>query len=218
MKQVPNILTGMRMVLAMLFLACGAFEHNIHAQTVSLLLLFAASVTDVYDGRLARKYGVITRFGKFMDPIADKVLVTAALIVYVNSNFFEYKTWDAVPAWPVALIISRDFAVTGIRLLAASEGVTLAASEGGKAKTITQMICLHFILVVAIFENYSITFFGVPLDQLAAALGRPQLADLFTAVRISVPVMIYAMLLITLHSGYRYLSENYRLILKAEQP
>lgn len=216
MKQVPNILTGLRVVLALLFLAFGAFEHSIYAQTVALVLLFAASVTDVYDGRLARKYGVITRLGKFMDPIADKVLVTAALIVYVNSHFFEYETWDAVPAWPVALIIAREFAVTGLRLLAASEGVTLAASEGGKAKTIAQMICLHFILVVAIFENYSLTFFEVPLHHLAATLGQPQLAGVIAALRLSVPVMIYGMLLITLHSGYEYFSKNYRLILKEE--
>lgn len=138
-----------------------------------------ASSTDVVDGYIARKRKQVTRFGKFLDPIADKLLVTAALIALVQSN--------AISGWAAMLIIAREFIVTGLRLVAAGEGIVIAASNLGKLKTITQDIA-----IVAILLN------NFPLS-------------LFTKF----PFGDYAMLvavLITLYSLYDYIKKNIKVI------
>lgn len=168
-----------------------SFEKFIAAQITGFVLFVLASVTDIYDGHLARKYGAVTRLGRLMDPIADKILVAAALITFVNSPFVN------VPAWPVALIISREFAVTGLRMLAAAEGVTLGAEAIGKLKTIIQMVSLHYILLVAMFENYVRSGFQAGAPYLGMA-------------HLGVAIGLYATTAITVYSGIEYLVKNYR--------
>ena len=106
---------------------------------ICLAIFVAASVTDWFDGHLARKYNLITNFGKFMDPLADKLLVCSALICFIELG--------QVPAWMVIIIISREFIISGFRLVASDNGIVIAASWWGKSKTISQMIMI--ILLIA---------------------------------------------------------------------
>ena len=138
----PNKLTVARMILVpflVVFLLTGwGGEAN---RWICLAIFVAASVTDWFDGHLARKYNLITNFGKFMDPLADKLLVCSAMICMIEV--------DKLPAWVVIIIIGREFIISGFRLIAADNGIVIAASWWGKAKTISQMIMI--ILLVADF-------------------------------------------------------------------
>ena len=111
-----------------------------HHYLVAGLIFGAASYTDHLDGKLARKNGQITTFGKFMDPLADKVLVVSALICFVSLGL--------APVWMVLLIVAREFMVTFIRLVAAESGMVLAANNWGKAKTVSQMTALIALFFV----------------------------------------------------------------------
>ncbi len=116
--------------------------------------LFAfAALTDAFDGHFARKWGVITGFGTFMDPLADKILVSSALISFISLDY--------VSAVPVGLIIAREFLVTGLRLVAAYKGVIISASPGAKIKTLMQMwvvgLVLAFVCATSAFEHYHIS-------------------------------------------------------------
>lgn len=139
----PNKLTTARVVMIPLFLLA-----LYQGQWLAALVLFAlASVTDALDGHIARSRGLVTDFGKFMDPLADKLLVTAALLAFV-------ELLD-VPAWAVFLIIARELAITGLRTLAAGKGVVLAADKWGKIKTVTQMVWICYGLVMGFcVENH----------------------------------------------------------------
>lgn len=106
---------------------------------IAALVFIVISATDAVDGHLARSRGEVTTLGKFMDPLADKLLVTAALLVLVELN--------VIPSWPALIIISREFIVSGIRMVAASEGVVIAASWWGKVKTVTQIVAIVLFLV-----------------------------------------------------------------------
>ena len=138
----PNKLTVARMILVpflVLFMLTGwGGEAN---KYISLAIFVVASVTDWFDGKLARKYNLVTNFGKFMDPLADKLLVCSAMICFIEL--------DKLPAWIVIIIIGREFIISGFRLIAADNGIVIAASWWGKAKTISQMIMI--ILLVADF-------------------------------------------------------------------
>ncbi|MBQ4307669.1 MAG: CDP-diacylglycerol--glycerol-3-phosphate 3-phosphatidyltransferase [Lachnospiraceae bacterium] len=136
----PNKLTVLRVlmipffVLFMLLPAAGKYGN-----IVALVLFIAASLTDMLDGKIARKYNLITDFGKFMDPLADKMLVSSALICLV--------ALDRIPAWIVIVIISREFIISGFRLIAADNGVVIAASRWGKIKTVFQMIMVILMIL-----------------------------------------------------------------------
>jgi len=106
---------------------------------VALTIFAVASISDAVDGYLARRYGLVTNFGKLMDPLADKLLVCAAIVAFVGSG--------TIPGWAGVIFISREFFVSGIRQLALEQGEVLAASNGGKLKTVFQMILIHFVLV-----------------------------------------------------------------------
>ena len=174
------------------------------SQMTGFVLFLLASLTDIFDGLLARKYGAITRFGRFMDPIADKILVASALIVFVHSPFLKNFKGE-FPAWPVALIIARDFAVTGLRLLAAAEGVTLGAETSGKLKTIIQMVSLHYILIVAILDNC--------LSKGLLLQFTPYLRE----AHLGVAGLLYGMPAVTVYSGIDYLVKNYRYLVTGSQ-
>ena len=131
----PNKLTIMRTVLIIPFviiLLTGCFGQ--FSNWIALFIFIGASVTDLLDGKIARKYNLITNFGKFMDPLADKLLVCSALICLLDLGL--------IPSWVVLIIMAREFIISGFRLVASDNGVVIAASMWGKSKTVSQMIMI----------------------------------------------------------------------------
>ena len=139
----PNKLTVMRVVAVPFFVVlmlapiCGEPCEG-WCKWTALAIFIIAALTDLVDGRLARKYELVTNFGKFMDPLADKLLVCSALICLVEL--------ERIPAWVVIIIIAREFVISGIRLIAADDGVVISASQWGKYKTTFQMIMVGFMI------------------------------------------------------------------------
>ncbi len=140
----PNILTLSRFGMALLLMVCLSVSFP-GAAILALIVFALAALTDALDGYLARKIYGCTDFGKLMDPLADKVLTAAAFIGFV--------AMDVMPAWTVTLILSREFMVTGLRLLAADKGIVLAAGPWGKHKTIWQMIFIIVVLFTGVFQG-----------------------------------------------------------------
>ena len=131
----PNKLTIFRVILVIPFVALMLNGYDLWAVAVFII----ASLTDLLDGKIARKYNLITDFGKFMDPLADKLLVCAAMICLVEMG--------RLPAWMVIVIISREFIISGFRLVASDNGVVIAASYWGKFKTTFQMIMIILLIL-----------------------------------------------------------------------
>ena len=129
----PNKLTLLRVVLVPVFLAFMMIDA-LWANITGLAVFCIASLTDMLDGQIARKQKLVTTFGKFADPLADKMLTTAAFLVFMHRGILD--------PWPVFIILVREFAVSGIRLAAAAGGEVIAASYWGKIKTVTQMISI----------------------------------------------------------------------------
>jgi CDP-diacylglycerol--glycerol-3-phosphate 3-phosphatidyltransferase len=139
-----NRLTLSRLALTVLFVA--ALNSSWHyARTVALLIFLVAGITDFVDGEVARRYGIVTNFGKLMDPLVDKIMMAAAFISLVPLK--------AVPAWAATTVVARDFLITGLRLMAASKGRVLPAEKLGKQKTSWQIITvIFFLLLLSIAE------------------------------------------------------------------
>ena len=136
----PNKLTILRMIMIVPFVVFMLAPVGGEAgKWIALVLFVAASLTDLLDGKIARKYNLVTTFGKFMDPLADKLLVCSAMICLVQMG--------RIPAWIVIIIISREFIISGFRLVASDKGVVIAASWWGKFKTTFQMVMI--ILMIA---------------------------------------------------------------------
>lgn len=136
----PNKLTVLRMILVPFFVAALLAGNSLpHHNLIAFILFAAASYTDHLDGKLARSRNLITTFGKFMDPLADKIMVISALVCFVSL--------DVANVWLVLLIIFREFMVTSVRLVAADSGVVVAANNWGKAKTVSQIIAILCILL-----------------------------------------------------------------------
>ncbi len=140
----PNRLTVARLFLTVLFVA--AIESGMwYGKTAGLLIFAIASFTDYLDGHLARKYSLVTNFGKLMDPLADKILTASALILLIPAA--------GLPAWIVVLIVSREFLVTGLRLLAVNQGYVMAADKLGKHKTAWQIVMIsYYLCLLAVSE------------------------------------------------------------------
>ena len=136
----PNKLTVARMFAVPFFIAAFAMKYYF----VALAIFALASLTDMLDGKIARKYNLITNFGKIMDPLADKILVYSACCLMIGS---------LIPAWMFIVILAREFIVSGIRTVAASNGIVVAASMSGKIKTVLQMIAIILLLTVPAFPN-----------------------------------------------------------------
>ncbi|KAF0170935.1 MAG: CDP-diacylglycerol--glycerol-3-phosphate 3-phosphatidyltransferase [Limisphaerales bacterium] len=148
----PNKLTVSRFVLTGLFLV-AMFSRSPVNDTIALVLFSIAGLTDYFDGKIARERKLITNFGILMDPLADKILTCSAFIALVERGRFDPGTGGTLPAvhveaWMAVLIVSRELAITGLRLLAASKGVTLAAERFGKHKTISQITAVIALLVL----------------------------------------------------------------------
>lgn len=137
----PNKLTLLRVLLVPFFVASLLWGQgqNQMLRVVALIIFIVASLTDMLDGQIARRYHLVTNFGKFMDPLADKLLVCSALICFV-----ELRQISAVV---VIIIIARDFVISGFRLVAADAGVVIAASWWGKLKTVSQMIAVILMII-----------------------------------------------------------------------
>lgn len=145
----PNKLTILRVVMIPVFMFFLMTDH----WYLSGIVFIAASLTDALDGHIARKYKLITNFGKIMDPLADKLLVTAALLCLCELG--------TVAAWMVFLILAREFLISGLRAVAASQGIVIAASVWGKLKTISQMLAIILIL----FRNWPFRMLDFPGDM-----------------------------------------------------
>ena len=139
-ENIPNALTIGRILVIPIFILLLTLWNNAISHTLAAIIFALASITDYLDGYLARKWKVVTNFGKFADPMADKILVMTAFIMLVELGF--------APAWVVAIIICRELAVTGLRLLLVENGGTvLAAAMPGKIKTFSQMFAVIFLLL-----------------------------------------------------------------------
>ena len=149
---IANKVTTLRLILIPIFVAFYYFmgrDNNIAA-----IIFIIASLTDALDGHLARSRNLITNFGKFVDPLVDKVLTMAAFIVLVEGQI--------IPAWAVIIIIASELIITGFRTLAADQGITIAASMWGKAKTTSQMVALVCLLLdVEVLNNIGIYIFYI---------------------------------------------------------
>lgn len=165
-----NKLTLLRIILIPFFIVCF-YIPNLMMNTVSvnsylipyanllgLVIFLLAAITDFIDGYIARKYNLITDFGKFMDPLADKLLVTAALLILLENGL--------ISAWVVFVILAREFIVTGFRTIAAAKGVVIAAGWLGKIKTVVQFIMISTLLLL----NYPFQLFNWPVDRVFVAL------------------------------------------------
>ena len=140
MMNLPNKLTTLRVILIPFFVFSLLYRggEEVLFRYVAAAIFIVASLTDLLDGKIARKYGLVTNFGKFMDPLADKLLVCSALICLT-----ELKQ---LPAWMVIVIISREFIISGFRLVASDNGIVIAASYWGKFKTTFQMIAVILLI------------------------------------------------------------------------
>jgi len=135
----PNRLTLSRLALTIFFVVCLSWPMT-YGRTFALVLFVLGGVTDYFDGEIARRYGIVTNFGKLMDPLADKVMIAAGFICLVPVG--------AVPAWVATIVVARDFLITGLRLLASAEGVILPAERMGKHKTSWQIVTVIFFLLL----------------------------------------------------------------------
>ena len=167
----PNKLTLLRIILIPVFIVVLMRESYF----ASAGIFIAASATDALDGHIARKYNLITNFGKIMDPLADKLLVTSALVCLVELS--------QVPGWMVIVILAREFIITGLRAVAAGDGVIIAAGKSGKLKTVLQMTALAIILL----QNWPFALF-TDLD-----VGR---------------IVLWAAVVMTIYSGVEYIVKN----------
>lgn len=143
----PNKLTVFRVILIPFFVLFMLAEPiGAYSKYVSVAIFIIASLTDWFDGRIARKHNLITNFGKFADPLADKLLVGAALIC-LSDTTMGIASGGKIPAWIVIIIISREFIISGFRTLAADAGVVLAAGWWGKVKTACQMVMIIVLIL-----------------------------------------------------------------------
>lgn len=174
----PNKITMIRIVLIPFFVFFMLTDYVAYSNYIAAGIFIVASLTDTLDGYLARKYNLVSNFGKFVDPLADKLLVCSALVCFVATPE------NPMPAWGVIVIISRDFIISGFRLVASDAGVVIAASWWGKIKTVVQM--LMSILLIFDFDG--------------------------TAFNVTEYIFIYAAILLTVVSLIDYLWKNWKVL------
>ena len=168
---IPNQLTILRIILIPVFIVLLMKGYPYWSAAVFI----AASATDALDGHIARKYNMVTNFGKIMDPLADKLLVTSALICFVELG--------VVPGWMVIVILAREFIITGLRAVAAGDGIIIAAGKSGKLKTVFQMVAI----IVLLLQDFPFT--------------------LFTTIPVGM-ILLWAAVILTIYSGVEYIIQN----------
>jgi len=184
----PNRLTLARFVLTILFLA-ALFWRSRFNDTLALALFSFAGLTDYYDGKIARRDKLITNFGTLMDPLADKILTCSAFIAFVGRG--------AVPAWMAVIIVARELAIAGLRLLAATKNVVLAAEGYGKHKTVSQIVAIITLLVAESCDEWG---------EWAGLVFKPW-------VPVLAQISLWVTVILTFTSGVLYLWRNRRLYL-----
>ena len=194
----PNLLTLGRLGITLLLVMCLSVSF-LGKYLVALVLFIVATVTDYYDGALARRRGLVTDFGKLMDPLADKILIASAFICLI----------PAIPAWVVILIIAREFLITGLRLLASSQNVIMPAERLGKHKTGWQMATvISYLLFYGIMQIW----YGLGLERFWIFSGEEVERYFFQALDwISFGILTVTVVL-TLYSGVAYFWKNRSLI------
>jgi CDP-diacylglycerol---glycerol-3-phosphate 3-phosphatidyltransferase len=190
----PNKLTASRFVLTVGFLVVMFSEIPFYT-TIALILFVAAGITDLLDGEIARRRKLITNFGILMDPLADKIMICSVFIAFVGINW--------LPAWMAVVVVARELAITGLRLLAASKNVVLAAERYGKHKTISQIVAVIAIFVLKSYEQWG------PPGQLIFGW---QISGRSWVVWFS-EIAKWAAVLLTFVSGWIYLWRNRALFL-----
>lgn len=175
---IANKITLLRIFMIPIFMVLMLVKFPFHME-LALAVFLAASITDHLDGHLARKYNLITDFGKFMDPLADKLMVTAAFVILIQMGRIE--------AWIVFVILAREFAVSGLRSLAAAQNVVIAASNFGKVKTVTQIVTICVLML----NNFPFSLLNLPVDTIST----------------------YLTLIITVWSGFDYFGKNLKVIM-----
>ena len=183
----PNKLTVGRIILVPFFVAAMLIDFPLH-HLVALIIFVIASLTDMLDGKIARKNNLITVFGKLLDPLADKMLTTAALLAFMREG------WCSI--WIVMIVLTREFAVAGVRLIATAQGIVIPANYWGKAKTVSQMV---FTIVIMLLAELDATF-----DIFANA-------GWFTLARVS-NIMLWITAVLTVVSGITYFVDSKKLI------
>lgn len=196
----PNKLTLLRIILTPIFMV--ALMVNLPFNYfVAMLIFIVASITDMLDGQIARKQGLVTDFGKFMDPLADKMLTTAAFIGFLAKGIGSGMEWI------LFIVLFREFMVSSIRLVAASSGgKVIAANIWGKLKTVSQIVAIIFALVVAQIMQI-VGWFNIPFEVMSVV-------GLVAQIAVSVPLWISAILCVI--SGVIYLLDNKDFIKQAK--
>jgi len=186
----PNYLTLSRIVITFVIMGL-LFVGNFMASCAAFVLFVAACLTDLADGWLARRKGLISDFGKIMDPLADKILVLGLFLTFVQLQL--------IPAWMVAVIMAREFFVTGLRIFALRRGVVLAAENAGKHKTVSQMGAISLIMLFILLKEsgYYFSFWDRRYEE---------------AFRAGIWVMMISALLLTVYSGAAFVWRNRKLI------
>ncbi|WP_312643561.1 CDP-diacylglycerol--glycerol-3-phosphate 3-phosphatidyltransferase [Hydrogenoanaerobacterium sp.] len=183
----PNKLTVLRMALVPVFLVFMLSNGIPQNYLWALIIFVIASLTDLLDGQIARKRGLVTDFGKFMDPLADKILVMAGMICFVELGY--------APAFVIVIILAREFLVTSLRLVAAGSGIVIAADKWGKYKTVCQMIwIIYTILVMWLLMNSGLVS---PSDQ-----------GMWVTLRLPADVLMWLSVALTVISGVNYVWKN----------
>ena len=187
----PNKLTVLRMVMVPFFVFFMLMPGIPHHYLFALVIFSAASITDHLDGRIARSRGLITNFGKLMDPLADKILVVSALICMVALGLTN--------AWFVIIIVAREFLVTAIRQLAVESGVVIPANNWGKAKTVSQMVAIITVLALQYLNELLTGVFALDLGMWSGVF--LLIGDVLLGIAV----------LLTLISGWTYVMQNKKL-------
>jgi len=192
----PNQLTIARFFLTIIFVAALSSEWAWHF-TVGLVTFVTAGITDYLDGAIARRRNLVSDFGKLMDPLADKIMIAAAFICLVPLH--------AIPAWAAIVVISREFLITGLRLLAAGKGIVLASERLGKHKTAWQIVMVIYFLLLLVLKEW----------ELAGRIPATLLTPFPQAWIYGGHALLYIALGLTLYSGFRYLWKHRALIASA---
>jgi CDP-diacylglycerol---glycerol-3-phosphate 3-phosphatidyltransferase len=204
----PNRLTLTRILLTVLFVMAMLLppdgwlrSHFPFGKTTALIIFIVASLTDWWDGWYARRHKLETNFGRLLDPLADKILTTAAFICFVEQPSYRAGV-PLVQAWMVLLIVARDFLVTGLRLLAAQQGVVLQAEQLGKHKTASQMVAIILILFgLAAREDWRC--FGMDYGQFNVGFSRVT----FVLMLITVGLTVLSGIALLYKNGERFLRD-----------
>ncbi len=180
----PNKLTVLRICMTPLFMASMLIEFP-HHYLVALILFASASITDLIDGKMARKYNLITDFGKFLDPLADKMLTTAAFLAFIDKGIGVGITWITF------IVLIREFLITSLRLISSGKGKVIAANMWGKAKTVSQMSAIIYVLA----SQYFLSIF--PANDTVCAV-----------INIITNIVLWFSAIMTIISGAVYVKQN----------